>query len=186
MRAFIALTLPSDVQSALASLQHVLRAPGADVKWVEPPQLHVTMKFLGEITEEQRRDVEGLLGRVASSEAPFLLGLQGAGAFPSVTSPRVLWAGIGAGKDAVLRLAGAIEQEGAGVVPSEERPFAAHVTIGRVRSPTHLRELSQALQEAAWTPPAPCRIAALTLYRSVLGSSGPAYTVLNEFPLAGG
>lgn len=187
MRAFIALSLPLDVQAALACLQTTLRASGADVAWVAPNRLHVTMKFLDEITEAQQRSVEALLCQVASREAPFALGLEGVGAFPSVAAPRVLWASISEGKDAVVRLASAIEDGAADAsLPKEERPFAAHVTIGRVRSPTYRQELSRALQEVAWPPPPPCRIAALTLYQSVLSSSGPTYTVLSEFPFATG
>ena len=195
MRAFIALRLSPDVQSSLASLQQTLHASGANVKWVEPRNLHVTMKFLGEITEDQQRAVEALLRRVASEEGSFLLGLEGVGAFPSVRAPRVIWAGISEGKDAVLRLAAAIEREGAGLLPKEDlpaprqqagqagRPFAAHVTLGRVRSPRHRQELTRALQAAAWTPPPACQMSALTLYQSVLGSAGPTYTALGEFPL---
>ena len=184
MRAFIALSLPSGVQSSLASLQQSLAVSGADVTWVQPRNLHVTMKFLGEITDEQRQKVEALLRRVASDAAPFSLGLEGVGAFPSLRAPRVMWVGVAAGKDTVVRLARAIEEgaEGASLA-KEERPFAAHVTLGRVRSATRREALSRALRDAVWTSPAPFRIGALRLYQSLLGSSGPTYTALDEFPL---
>ena len=184
MRAFIALSLPSSAQSSLASLQQSLAVSGADVTWVQPQNLHVTMKFLGEITDEQRQTIEALLRRVASGAAPFSLGLEGVGAFPSLAAPRVIWTGIAAGNDVVLRLAKAIEEgtEEASL-PKEERPFSAHVTLGRVRSAKRREALSRALRDAVWTPPAPCRMSALTLYQSLLGSSGPTYTVLSEFPL---
>ena len=183
MRAFIALSLPSGVQSSLASLQQSLAVSGADVAWVQPQHLHVTMKFLGEITDEQRQKVEALLRRVASREAPFSLGLEGVGAFPSVSAPRVLWAGISTGKETVLRLAGAIEREGAGLLPKAERPFAAHVTLGRVRSPKRRQALADGLRRTVWTPPPACCVETVTLYQSLLSSSGPTYTALGEFPL---
>ena len=184
MRAFIALSLPHAIQDSLALLQQTLRGAGADVTWVAPRNLHVTMKFLGEITEEQRQRVEALLRRVASQEAPFLLGLEGVGAFPSMTAPRVLWAGLSAGKDAVLRLARAIEREGAAVpLPKDERPFAAHVTLGRVRSPAHRQALARLLKDPAWQPPQPFRVTTLTLYQSLLRSAGPTYTALADIPL---
>ena len=110
MRAFIALSLPSSAQSSLASLQQSLAVSGADVTWVQPQNLHVTMKFLGEITDEQRQTIEALLRRVASGAAPFSLGLEGVGAFPSLAAPRVIWTGIAAGNDVVL-LSGVLHRE---------------------------------------------------------------------------
>ena len=136
MRAFLGIRLPEPVRTALAAVQRELASAQADVKWVEPNNLHVTLKFLAEMTDEQQRAVEGLLGRIASREAPFQLGFTAMGAFPSMHAPRVLWVGLGQGKDVVMRIAQTIEQEGAALsLPQEERPFASHVTIGRVRSP---------------------------------------------------
>ena len=184
MRAFIALALPEEVREALGRLQQDLAASRADVKWVEPDHLHVTMKFLGEITEEQRHAVEAMLRRLAEREAPFLLGVQALGAFPSAAAPRVLWVGLADGRERVQRMAEAIEREGAALsFVREDRPFAAHVTIGRVRSKSHRQQLARCLLETGWQPPAPWRVASLTLYQSVLGSSGPRYTVLADVPL---
>lgn len=187
MRAFIALALPEEVREALGRLQQDLAASRADVKWVEPHHLHVTMKFLGEITEEQRHAVEAMLRRLAEREAPFLLGVQALGAFPSADAPRVLWVGLADGRERVQRMAEAIEREGAALsFVREDRPFAAHVTIGRVRSTSHRQQLARALLETTWQPPAPWRVTSLTLYQSVLGSGGPRYTVLADVPLARG
>ena len=188
MRAFIGIVLPAAVRSSLAGLQRRLGESGADVadvKWVEPDHLHVTLKFLDEITDEQRRHVEALLGRIAAEEPPFTLAMDRVGAFPSLTAPRVLWVGLSEGKEAVIRIAEAIEREGATLsLRSEERPFAAHVTIGRVRSPRRREALVQRLQASTWEPPAPFQVTALTLYRSDLSASGPRYTALAEIPLA--
>src|SRR3989338_1907883 len=71
MRAFLALTLPDDTRRSLAVLQRGLAPSGADIKWVEPQNLHVTLKFLGEVTDEQRRAVERLLGEAARGETAF-------------------------------------------------------------------------------------------------------------------
>src|SRR3989338_8018709 len=108
MRAFIGIALPDAVRSSLAGLQRQLSESGADVKWVEPANLHVTLKFLDEITDDQRRVVEALLGRVAAQETPFTLRLVDVGAFPSMKAPRVIWVGITEGRDRVVRLAQAI------------------------------------------------------------------------------
>lgn len=184
MRAFIGIALPDAVRSSLAGLQRQLSESGADVKWVEAENLHVTLKFLDEITDEQRRRVEELLARVAGGQGAFTLGLKQVGAFPSTSSPRVLWVGLAEGRDAAMRIAQAIEQEGQAIsLRREERPFAAHVTLGRVRTPRNRAALSQRLQEIVWSPPAAWRVPSLTLYESVLSSAGPRYTALADFPL---
>jgi len=184
MRAFIGIALPDAVRSSLVGLQRQLGESGADVKWVEAGNLHVTLKFLDEITEEQRGHVEALLGRLAGGEAPFTLGLKPVGAFPSVRAPRVVWVGLEEGRESAVRIAEKIEQ-GCQThrLRREERPFAAHVTLGRVRSPRRCEALAQRFQTLAWEPPEPFQVTALTLYRSDLHSSGPRYTALAEVPL---
>ena len=187
MRAFLAIPLPDGARVALAALQRDLAGSGADVKWVEPENLHISLKFLDEITEAQRRQVEVVLRRVAGHEAPCRLGLNEIGAFPSVVAPRVVWVGLREGRDVVLRIAEAITQEGAAMaLPREERLFAAHITIGRVRSLRRRDALAQRLRDTAWQPPATWEMTSLRLYQSDLSGSGPRYTVLAEVPLAGG
>lgn len=187
MRAFLAIALPESVRAALAVLQQDLAQSGADVKWVEPDNLHVTLTFLDEITDKQRSHIEALLRRVASREAPFQLALAHLGAFPSMTAPRVVWVGLGQGADAVKRLAAAMDQEGAALsLRKEERPFAAHITIGRVHSMKQREALVERLRASAWQPPAPWPVASVRLYRSDLSSSGSRYTMLTEAPLSGG
>ena len=185
MRAFIGIGLPEDTRAALAQLQDELGESGADVKWVAPASLHVTLKFLDEISDEQRLAVEGLLGRLAAREPSLTLGVAEVGAFPSVTAPRVVWVGFSGGQEAVARIAQAIEREGATInLRREERPFAPHLTLGRVRSSRNLAALTQRLGAIKWQPPPPWRVSSLTLYQSVLGAHGPSYSVLGDFRLA--
>lgn len=184
MRAFIAIALPELVRTSLANLQRELAQSGADVKWVSPAQLHLTLKFLDEITEEERQAVEALLGRLAVREAPFILGLAELGAFPSVSAPRVVWVGLSEGADAVMRIAQAIEDEGRTIgLRREARPLSPHLTLGRVRSPRGRQGLSRLLRETRWESPLPWRVSSLTLYQSVLRPDGPQHTILAEIPL---
>jgi 2'-5' RNA ligase len=185
MRAFIALAIPEEARQRLVQLQSDLRASRADVKWVEPENLHVTLKFLGEISEEERQAVEHMLRRIATATAPFPLGLSGVGAFPSLGAPRVIWVGLGEGSEAAAHLAQMIEREGASIpIPKEDRPFSAHLTLGRVRSPRGRQELVGRLRQSRWQPPSAWQVNAVRLYQSVLGSGGPQYTVLAEVPFA--
>lgn len=184
MRAFIAVTLPEEIRRALSALQQALAGAGADVKWVAPHHLHVTLRFLGEITDDQRQAVEEMLRRVAGGVAPFEVRLVGVGAFPSVAAPRVVWVGIVEGREALSQLADAIERERAPIgLLDEARPFAAHVTLGRVRSPRRRQTLSERLTTLTWDAPPAWRVASLTLYQSTLTPSGPTYTVLATVPL---
>ena len=184
MRAFLAVGLPGEAREALAVLQQQLEAARADVKWVEPANLHLTLKFLAEITDAQRVQVEQLVRRIAGRLATFSMRLGALGAFPSMTAPRVVWVGCEEGREALARLAEAIEQDTAPLgLGSNNRPFAAHLTIGRVRSPRGRQQLTRAIQSAAWIPPAAWQATAITLYQSVLSRSGPAYSVLAEMPL---
>ena len=185
MRVFIGIRLPEHVRVSLAGLQQELATSGADVKWVEPSNLHITLKFLDEITEQQRQAVEAMLAPIAVQHHPFQLGIEGVGAFPSLTAPRVIWVGLATGKETVARVVKAIEQEGRRLqLRREERPFSSHLTLGRVRSSRHQQRLAQLLREVAWQPPAAWQVSSLTLYQSVLSFAGPRYTVLAAIPLA--
>lgn len=184
MRAFIAVTLPQDVREALAAIQRELAQSQADVKWVTPEQVHVTLKFLGEISDERRQQVEGMLREIASHTAPFSVQLEGLGAFPSVSAPRVVWTGIVEGREELTRLAASIEEAGQKIsLAREHRPFSGHVTLGRVRSPKNRQALTRGLQTLELKPLEPWQVASVTLYQSVLSSHGPAYSVLADIAL---
>jgi len=184
MRAFIGIGLPDAVKDALAALQQDLALARADVKWVTPDHLHVTLKFLDEITDAQRADVETLLTNVATSREPFVLQLKQVGAFPSLAAPRVVWVGLEQGRDEVRQIAEQIETGARDLsLRREERPFAAHLTLGRVRSPKNRQALARGLAQTTWEPPDAFRVTSLTLYRSELSLGGPRYTVLAESPL---
>lgn len=182
MRAFIAVEISEEVRTEVARLQEKLQTAGADVKWVEPENLHLTLKFLGEIEE----------GRVpALTEAlnfslrlpPFTFSLEGVGAFPKMEHPKVLWAGIHEGKDPLIGLARVVETACSGCgFPPEERPFSPHLTIGRVRSPQGLNRLIQKLQSAEFQG-GKTQAGGITLFQSTLGPGGPIYQPLSEIPL---
>ena len=99
MRAFIAVGLPDEVRDALARLQRQLDASRADVKWVEPANLHLTLKFLADITEAQRAGMETLLRQIAGHQPKFVMRLGALGAFPTLTAPRVVWVGCEEGRE---------------------------------------------------------------------------------------
>ncbi len=184
MRAFLGIRLPESVRNALKDLQNELAASRADVKWVSAGNLHVTVKFLDEISEAQRQAIEAMLQRIAAWQEPFLLSVGLLGAFPSVDSPRVIWVGLTEGRERLARLVEVIEREGTAIpLRREERPFSPHLTLGRVRSSRHRAMLTERLRAISWQPLAPWRVDAVTLYQSVLTPAGPRYAVLADIPL---
>ena len=184
MRAFIGISLPQPVRVSLTLLQRQLAESQADVKWVGEEQLHVTIRFLGEIDEPQRQAVEEALTAAASRVAPFSFSLSRVGAFPSLASPRVLWVGIDQGQARLAGMAKELETRlNALEFPGESRTFVAHVTLGRVRSTRRVKELTRCATATAWRAPSPWPATSITLYQSALSSAGPRYTVLADVPL---
>ena len=185
MRAFIGVALPESIRTSLHALQQELAESRADLKWVEPEQLHLTLKFLDEITEEQRQQVETMLRRVTASATPFMVQLDQVGAFPSRHAPRVIWVGLAEGTEELARMAAMIEEEARAMgLRREERPFASHLTVGRVRSSRSLKALAQQLPHVQWKSPAPWHVVAITLYQSVLSSAGAHHSKLAEISFA--
>ena len=186
MRAFIAIDLPASAQRSLERLQDELRKAQADVKWVESSQLHLTVKFLGEITDAQRQAVEGLLRALALEEPPFSMALGRLGAFASLSAPGVIWVSVTEGAERAKRLAERIEASSQALgLRQDARAFAAHVTLGRVRTPRNRAQLSRALQDTVWQAPTPWRVDAVRLYQSLLHSVGPRYQALSDVALQG-
>lgn len=184
VRAFAAVTVRE------ASVLHALRAATAElgdvrgVKWVRPDQLHFTLKFLGEIPSPRVAAAREALRSACAGTPPFDLVLAGLGAFPPGGPPRVVWAGCGEGHEALEGLAAQVEaaMTGAGF-PAEARPFAAHLTLGRVRDPRAARGLRDHLARRAATPFGRLRVGEVVLFRSRLSPAGPSYEPLESVSL---
>lgn len=184
IRAFIAVELPDPLRQAVATLQTTLRAMGADVTWVEPVNLHFTLKFLGNIEENRVEALQEPLVEAARGHASFRLQVEGVGAFPGTRHPRVLWVGVTQGQEALAALAQTIESACRSLgFPTEARPFAAHLTIGRIRSPERLAPLVTQLPAVEFPGGPPAPVDHLTLFQSLLSSRGPTYKPLATIPL---
>jgi len=188
MRCFVAIDLPGDVRSALDAAQARLRAaaPRADVRWVAPAGLHLTLKFLGEVTDERRDAVRAALEGVARGTVPIGLACAGLGVFPGPARPRVVWAGVTAGLRELGALAAAVERalEPLGFLP-ERRPFRGHATLGRVRSPRSVGALMRALEGGPGTVFGSWTASDVVLYRSHLRPTGAIYEPLARLPFTG-
>jgi 2'-5' RNA ligase len=188
MRCFVAVDVPADVRAAVGRVEAALRAAArtADVRWVDPAQLHVTLKFLGAAAAERLPALLGALETVARGAGALRLEARGVGGFPSPRRPRVVWVGVAGEVAALGALAAAVERavEPLGF-PPEGRPFRAHLTLGRVRSPRGLGRLARAIEGAgqpefgAWTA------SELVLYQSHLRPTGAVYEAMARLPLGG-
>jgi 2'-5' RNA ligase len=183
-RCFIGLSLPEDWRRNLAGVTRALTGRLASrVAWTRPENWHLTLKFLGDVAPGRIPDVEDALSRV-DFEA-FELRLGQAGFFPPRGAPRVVWAGLASGGPEAARLAASVEAAlgPLGFAP-EARPFAAHLTLGRVKDAARGDDWTCVAEELERGDFGPARARRMVLWRSVLGPGGPKYAALREFAAA--
>ena len=187
MRCFVAIDPPASVRQAIAGVQERVRAAAGaiDVRWVDPAAVHVTLKFLGEVAEARIPGVVAALRTLAADTAPLPLAVGGVGAFPSPRRARVVWVGMPAGAPDLARLAGGVDRALAPLdfVP-EARPWRAHLTVGRVRSPRGLGRLAAAIEGAARAEIGAWTAREVVLYQSHLRPTGAVYEAVARLPLA--
>ncbi|MDD5348166.1 MAG: RNA 2',3'-cyclic phosphodiesterase [Candidatus Omnitrophica bacterium] len=184
MRAFIAIALPPEIKRYLAKVQEKLAAGNADVKWVEPDNIHLTLKFLGEIDEPAREKIRSTISDIARSVAPFSVRLASCGAFPRIESARVIWMGVGQGERELQSIAGLIEERMSQLgIAREDRPFSSHITLGRTRSGKNLKGLAALLKDLCERQPDKIyefQADRITLFKSTLTPRGPRYEIIHE------
>ncbi len=190
MRLFVGVELDDRVRAAAAEAIGELRArlkrSHVDVtaRFVEPENLHVTVWFIGEATDDRAAQIQQTL-RAAFSTRTFDLAVRGCGAFPPSGSPRVFWLGITTGADSMVRLYDEVKDRltGIGFEP-EKRPYSPHITIARVKE---VKGPGRAVREVLEAVPADCgacRVEAVTLFRSHLSPKGSRYEPLLRVPLS--
>jgi len=183
MRLFVALEIPSTVRENLAALIKSLRAVSPQTRWVRSENLHVTLKFIGEVPEVKLVGIREALAGVRS-EQPVALAFRGLGFFPNEKHPRVLCAGIEASPN-LKTLAAAIDvaTEKLGIL-REQRPFSPHLTLARFEPPRLPETLRAAIQENAAREFGLLRTSKFDLIESKLKRSGAEYTTVESFPFA--
>lgn len=180
----MAIDLPAFVKEELAKIQAGLMAPGLLAKWADPNSIHLTLKFLGGIGQEQLSAIKEALVAAASYSAPFNIKLSRPGVFPSLSRPRVLWVGIEDDSGALKELQQQIDErlKGLGFEP-EEREYSPHLTLARIKEVRGKGELQRAIGSVALSPLEPIMVNHFNLMRSDLRPSGAVYTVLESFVL---
>lgn len=177
MRLFIAVAADEETRAeAAAVVARLKRLPG-DFRWVDPRDMHVTVRFLGETSEERLPAVEALMRAAAEKAKPFELRYGGVGAFDSLAAPRVVWLGVDEGVAALEEIANAVGR-------NEPRPYSPHMTIGRNRRESVPLEFVEGLKtEGSLGLRRP--VTKLSLYASKPAPFGHTYEILSEAALAG-
>jgi 2'-5' RNA ligase len=184
MRAFVAVELSPAVHERLVAVKRALARHRAAVRWVRDDNLHLTIKFLGDVAAGPLETLRADLSAVLRDAVPLAATVHGLGVFPDARRPRVVWVGLAcAGLAAV---AAAVDAAAAriGVTP-ETRPFSAHVTLGRVSGPARWTPLGREIATRAAEDFGTCTIDALVGFRSDLRPDGALYTKLWSIPFGG-
>ncbi len=184
IRAFLAIELPDSLRPGLAQVQGELKRSRAEVRWVPVGNIHLTMKFFGNVPDDEIGSLTLAAREVAAAAAPFQLQVTGAGAFPSSKAPRVVWVGLGGDVVPLTQLFYRLEKAFAtlGYLP-EGRAFNPHLTLGRVKSPVNRERLAKMLEKLPPLSWPPFTVKELILFQSVLSPQGSKYTPLEVIPL---
>ena len=180
MRLFVAVEIAPQVTAAAGDLAADLRAraarlaPHARLTWIPPDRMHLTVRFIGEADAARADAIRNAL-MPPLPVCAFDLTVHGAGAFPKSGAPRVLWAGLTAGRESLLAVEQVVtERLREAGVPPEARPFSPHLTLARVRDAAGLRS-GALLEGLADVPVGTTRVEAITLFESRLSPKGPTY-----------
>ena len=186
MRIFVAVELPDSIKEGLRQIQRTLQGTGDRTKWVGVSSLHLTLKFLGEISEERLERVFAASREVAEKTASFFIELAGVGAFPNCSSPRVIWVGVRKGKDNLVDLALHLDRVLSEMgFAAEKRKWVPHLTLGRVKELGKEDRLKKLLLQQKSACVGEIEARQCSVIRSLLTPTGPLYTTLKGFPLGG-
>jgi 2'-5' RNA ligase len=182
IRSFLALPTSDSVKDRIAELQAQLKQLDAEVKWDSPEKFHITLKFLGNVEAQVLEKLISNLEPVVRQEPSFDLEYEAVGAFPNLSTPRVIWIGA-ALSESLVSLHRAIEDCCSALgFAREERAFHPHLTLGRVKGSRNIQRLTEKLKTLTLEPTR-TRCAELLVMRSELRPSGSLYSVVKSIPL---
>jgi 2'-5' RNA ligase len=188
IRSFIAIELPAEVSATLEEIQKALKSPQHNfVKWVPPMNIHITLKFLGNVSSEKIASITSAMEQTSQAISPFQLKLGEIGAFPNLKQPRILWIGVKGETDKLKTMQANLEEHLARLgFTRESRGFTPHLTLARLRegiSSVERHSFGDLIAEKSIK--VDCQFAAtkISLMKSQLLPSGAVYTRLTEVKL---
>lgn len=184
IRAFIAIEIDSGIKDKLSEYLRQLKKTDADVKWVAPEYIHLTLKFIGYIKEETLASLNKIVGDAVSCLGTFSIGIGNIGAFPNLKKPRVVFVCVQDEGDNLSKiyekLDKGIEELG---IKRESKKYVGHITLGRIKSQKNISKLRSALSSGTECYFGLEKVSSISLMQSKLTPTGPIYTRLNNFML---
>lgn len=187
IRAFLAIAPAADVLLAIGKIQDRLKhACPFDIGWLKPEHIHLTLKFFGNVSEDEITTLARIVEQHSSALPPLQLTVKKLGVFPSWQRPRVLWMGLEGDTAPLAMIQQKLEQgwQACGF-SREDRSFRPHLTIGRIKSVRREGDPCTFMAQAGDWSAGGFRADGLTLIQSVLTPQGPLYTQLAWFPFGG-
>jgi len=174
VRVFIAVELSEEQRENLESLKKKIRSTGANIKFVEKENLHVTMLFLGEISENDLKTVEEECVKAVEGLSPFGLSLHGVSAFPGEQYIKIVWAGVKDGAEDLVKIKENLDKN-VSIGMKDMRKFAPHITIGRVRDVEDKKKFLSLLDKFKKTEFGKTLVKGIKVKKSTLTPEGPVY-----------
>ena len=179
IRAFIALELPENIIDVIRKIQEAMKSFGFKVRWVRPENIHLTLKFLGNINPADVAQISSVICEAVNPFEPILLTAKGIGVFPGMKRPRVIWVGMGGQVATIIGLQKVLDEKLNGIgFPMEKRPFKGHLTLGRVKGRISSERLTAALAQHNEFESDTFFAQTVVLFQSVLDPKGSVYTKL--------
>jgi RNA 2',3'-cyclic 3'-phosphodiesterase len=188
MRIFVAIPITGNAQEELSLLQNRLSISNLSVRWILPSNIHITLKFFGDINQEKISQISGALRQASKTCKRFEFEIAGIGAFPCISRPDIIWAGLKIGKADCIALEKNIQAHIENLFANKEsRSYFPHLTIGRVIHSGKKKLLAYALEkEKNFSIKTKVAAKKIVLFSSLLTAKGPIYTSLEEFLLPAG
>ena len=181
IRTFIALELPPAVISLLHKVQQDLKRMNIRARWARPENIHITLKFLGDINPGDIDKIGAAMTAAAIEFPPVTLTVRGIGVFPGIKRPRVIWVGLGGDIRSLLSLQSRLEQELAGAgFPKDKRSFKAHLTLGRIKQSAGPAVIRRMISQHATLNSDDFTCNQVILFKSDLKPSGAVYSKLKQ------
>jgi 2'-5' RNA ligase len=184
IRAFIAFELPERITSLIRGVQESIKGYKFKIKWVQPKNIHLTLKFLGNIPPSDTEKIGDAIIESVRKFKPISLSVKGIGVFPDLKRPRVLWVGITGGKNSLTGLHQALEENLESIgFPKESRPFKRHLTLGRIKGRIDSKRLVYVMEEFIGFESETFEANKIILFQSEQTPSGAVYSKLANVKL---
>jgi RNA 2',3'-cyclic 3'-phosphodiesterase len=183
IRTFIAIDIPQEIKMELDKLIIELRSYAPDIRWVRAANLHLTLRFLGDIPKHSVGDLAAELAKNVTGFGPFHISLSGVGGFPNLKRARIIWIGGGEGCERLKDLEPLVEKSCVNLSLGEaDKPFSCHLTIGRVKFPKGHEKLVSEIESMSFDSPL-FEVGEIVIFKSELLPAGPRYTRLETVRL---